>query len=71
MTNHFKLLDVIALLKNLPGKKLKQGQVGTIVEIFNNHHYEVEFCNNSGETITLVSIHEKDLLLLHYELEAV
>ncbi len=70
MTNHLRLLDVVALLKNVPEKKLKKGQVGTIVEILENAHYEVEFCNNKGESFALFAVAEKDLMLLHYELEA-
>lgn len=69
MTSNLRLLDVVALLKNVPEKKLKKGQVGTIVEILGNNHYEVEFCNNKGETLALIAIAEKELMLLHYKLE--
>jgi len=67
--NKYKILDVVALLMNIPEKKLVAGQVGTIVEELNGNVYEVEFCNNKGETIDMAAIDAKNLLLLHYELE--
>jgi len=69
MDLEFKLLDVIALLKDLPGKNLRKGQVGTIVEMYDNKNFEVEFCNKKGETIALLRLNAKDVLLLRYELE--
>ena len=69
MDLEFKLLDVIALLKDLPGKNLRKGQVGTIVEMYDNKNFEVEFCNKKGETIALLRLNTKDVLLLRYELE--
>lgn len=51
MNLEFNLLDVIALLKDLPGKNLRKGQLGTIIEMQNNKIFEVEFCNKKGETI--------------------
>lgn len=64
MDLEFKLLDVIALLKDLPGKNLRKGQVGTIVEMYDNKNFEVEFCNKKGETIALLRLNTKDVLLL-------
>ena len=70
MNNKYKLLDVVALLIDIPEKKLVQGQVGTIVEILDTGVFEIEFCNNKGNTIASISVKEKDLLLLLYEFEA-
>lgn len=67
MNEKFKILDIIALLTDIPGKKLIKGQVGTIVEYLDNNIYEVEFCNKQGETISVLPIDEKSMLLLHYE----
>ncbi|MCW5910200.1 MAG: DUF4926 domain-containing protein [Cyclobacteriaceae bacterium] len=66
----FKLLDVIALLKDVPKKKLIKGQVGTIVEQLDDNYYEVEFINKKGETIALESLKGSDLFLLHFEFES-
>jgi len=71
MNSKFKLLDVVALLKDIPEKNLLMGQVGTIVEELAEKVYEVEFANNKGETIAMASVDADNLLLLHYELETV
>ncbi len=69
MNSNFKLLDVVALLRDIPEQHLLQGQVGTIVELLDEHVYEVEFSNPKGETTSSIAIFAKDLLLLHYEVE--
>ena len=71
MNQEFKLLNVIALLKDIPTMNLRKGQVGTIVEMHDNENLEVEFCNKKGETIALLQLNSKDVLLLRYELEVV
>lgn len=70
MNATFKLLDTVALLKDVPQYKLVVGQVGSVVELLNNNMFLVEFCNNKGETLAMVEVNSKDLLLLHYELIA-
>jgi len=69
MNNKLKILDVVALLKNIPEKKLIIGQVGTIVEVLSEKVFEVEFISNIGETTALAAVDSEDLLLLHYEFE--
>ena len=70
MKEDLKILDVVALLKDIPEKKLLKGQVGTIVEKWNDHVFEIEFSDLNGETIAMAQIEEKDMLLLHYQLKA-
>jgi hypothetical protein len=70
MNNKPKLLDVVALLKNLPDHHLVTGQVGTVVEMLDMESYLVEFCNHKGETLAMVSLKTGELLLLHYDLIA-
>ena len=70
METKFKVLDVVALLKDIHEKELVIGQVGTIVEELGSGTYEVEFTNNEGETIAVTGVDGQDLLLLHYELKA-
>ena len=51
MTNKFKLLDVVILAKDLPERKLHQGAMGTMLEIFNGNDqaaYEIEFMDADG-----------------------
>ena len=66
---HLKLLDTVAILKDLPEKKVVFGQVGTIVEKLAEDVYEVEFADKFGETIAEFAIKKEDLMLLHYEME--
>ena len=70
MKENLKILDVVALLKDMPEKKLLKGQVGTIVEKWDTNVFEVEFSNTKGETLALAQIDEIDLLQLHYQLKA-
>lgn len=62
-----KLLDVVALIEDLPEHKLERGQVGTVVEILAPDLYEVEFNDNDGRTYAELAVKENDLLVLHYE----
>lgn len=71
MNNKFKILDVVALLKNIPEKNLVIGQVGTIVEELSENVFEVEFSGSNGEAIAMAAVKSDSLLLLHYEMETV
>jgi Domain of unknown function (DUF4926) len=65
-----KVLDVVALLKDWPEKKLLKGQVGAIVDQIDENVYEVEFVDSrSGKTLAMESFRANDLMLLHFELE--
>ncbi len=66
-----KLLDVVALLKDVPDEKLVKGQVGTIVEDLDEGIYEVEFADKQGRTIASLTLATKDLMLLHFEAETI
>ncbi len=48
-----KLHDVIKVKNDIPEENLKKGMTGVIVTIFHEPclAYEVEFCNDRGETI--------------------
>ena len=43
------LLDVVALLTDLPSHRLTKGQVGTVVEEIDNRTALVEFSDNHGQ----------------------
>lgn len=64
-----KNLDVVALLKAIPEKKLLRGQIGTIVEKYTEIDFEVEFSDNKGRTLALLTLKTEDIMLLHEELE--
>lgn len=68
MSKDLHLFDVVALLTDMPDRKLRQGQVGTIVEQLADGVYEVEFATKQGQTITTCAVEAENLLLLRHEL---
>jgi hypothetical protein len=62
-----KLLDVVALIHDLPEDGLKRGQVGTVVEELASGVYEVEFSDNEGRTYAMTALKVDQLIVLHYE----
>jgi hypothetical protein len=65
-----KLLDTVALLEDVPERKLKRGEVGTVVEILAPDVYEVEFCNDEGQTYAELALRGEQLIALHNQGEA-
>lgn len=61
-----KLLDVVALLEDLPQLGLYRGQVGTIVEVYEPNVFEVEFSDTSGLAYAIEILQENQLMLLHH-----
>lgn len=68
MKRPLQLIDVVALLTDLPDEKLRIGQVGTIVEELTNNVFEVEFADAKGRTLTTCAVEARDLLKLTHEL---
>ncbi len=64
------LLDVVALLKDLPTQGLGRGQVGTIVEQLDEQTLLVEFSDDRGRAYAIAPCSRTDLLVLHYMPEA-
>lgn len=64
---NINLLDVVALLSDMPEEKLKKGQVGTVVEVFDAENVEVEFADKQGRTISSCAVHQSNLLKLLHE----
>jgi hypothetical protein len=62
-----KILDVVALLDDLPESRLSRGQVGTIVEEWKAGVYEVEFADLEGRTYASAAILENRLMPLSFE----
>ncbi|MFQ3648506.1 MAG: DUF4926 domain-containing protein [Anaerolineae bacterium] len=59
-----KMLDVVALLDSLPEHGLERGMSGTVVEVFEDSFYEVEFSDERGRTFALVVLASDQLLKL-------
>jgi hypothetical protein len=68
--SHPKLLDVVALLEDRTGTKLKAGQVGTVVELLGNETaagseaYQIEFSDKEGRTLEFVALRRHEFLVL-------
>lgn len=65
-----KLLETITLLEDLPARKLKRGEVGTVVEFLAPDVYEVEFCDDEGQTYAELALRGEQLVALHNRGEA-
>ncbi|EFO79180.1 hypothetical protein OSCT_3013 [Oscillochloris trichoides DG-6] len=66
MHDTLQILDVVALLNDLPDRGLRRGQVGTIVEDLAPDVFEVEFSDDNGRTYALLALHADQLIVLHY-----
>ncbi|MSP37140.1 MAG: DUF4926 domain-containing protein [Deltaproteobacteria bacterium] len=60
-----KLLETIALLQDIPSRKLKRGEVGTVEEILAPNFYEVEFCDDEGQTYAELALRGIQIIPLH------
>ena len=67
MNRKIKLLDVVALTEDLPDRKLRRGQVGTVVELLDPGVFEVEFTDNDGRTFASLALKEDQLMVLYYQ----
>ena len=59
------LLDVVALLADVPSQGLLRGQVGTVVDLLDGA-YEVEFSDDEGQTYAELALAPEQLLVLHH-----
>ena len=70
MKNEFKILDVVALKEDIPSKNLLKGFVGTIVEIFEDNTYLIEFSDKKGRVYAKEELKPNLFLKLFYEPES-
>ena len=59
------ILDVVALLSDVPSYGLVRGQVGTVVELLDGA-YEVEFSDDEGQTYAELALSPDQLLVLRH-----
>ena len=57
----FKLLETVVLNRDLPERRLKKGDLGAIVHIYEPDGLEVEFVSAAGMTEALVTLTESDV----------
>jgi hypothetical protein len=63
-----KLFDSVALLEDLPEEKLRRGQVGAVVEVYDDGKaFEVEFVDKNGRTYGLLALRSNQIMLLRHE----
>mgnify|MGYP002062752389 CR=1 FL=1 len=62
------MLDVVALIEDLPEHGLFRGQVGTIVEMLAPDVYEIEFSDEEGQVYAMQALRADQLMVLHYHL---
>lgn len=67
MNESLKLLDVVALLQDVPSHFLLRGQVGTIVEELAPGVFEVEFSDDDGRAYAILPLPAGQLLSLRYQ----
>ena len=60
-----RLLDVVALLTDVPDRGLLRGQVGTVVEVLDGA-FEIEFSDDEGRTYAEIALSAEQLLVLHH-----
>ena len=65
MTPEIQILEVVALIDDLPAKGLLRGQVGTVVERLATDAFEIEFSDDQGHTYAQFALHSRELLELH------
>lgn len=65
MNKPIALLDTVALLEDLPTRKLHAGEVGTVVELLDEGVYEVEFADEDGQTYAEFALRNDQLVPLH------
>lgn len=64
--SRLKILDVVALLEDVPEEGLRRGEVGTVVEQWADGVYEVEFSDRNGVAFAFAAVGANQLMKLHY-----
>ncbi|MFQ6044015.1 MAG: DUF4926 domain-containing protein [Candidatus Poribacteria bacterium] len=58
------LFDVVELTVDIPGRGLRAGMQGTIVECHTDDAYEVEFANEWGETVDFLALYSNQFIVV-------
>ena len=65
MHGDIEILDTVALAADIPERDLKQGEVGTVVELLDPNVFEVEFSDDEGQTYAEFALRRDQLIVLH------
>jgi len=58
----YKELQVVKAKRRL-SEKVPEGCLGTIVYVYSAKVYEIEFVNKEGDTLEVLTVEEKDIML--------
>jgi hypothetical protein len=61
------VLDVVALLVDMPQHGLVRGHVGTVVERLDDGIFEIEFSDDDGRAYADLALAADALLVLHHQ----
>lgn len=63
----YSLFDSVILTENIPEHNLKSGMVGAIVDVYSEPEeaYEVEFCDDYGQTICMLPLYDHQIRALN------
>jgi hypothetical protein len=64
--DEIKLLDVVALTENLQSEGLRRGEVGTVVEKWNDEVFEIEFSDDTGKAYAFAAVPAEKLMKLFF-----
>ncbi len=64
MTQEFEMYDVVKLKSDRPADRLKAGVIGTIVMKYGERAYEVEFVDDEGATLAVLTMPPDELELV-------
>jgi hypothetical protein len=64
--NKIEILDVVALVEDLDSEGLRRGEVGTVVEQWQDGVFEVEFSDNSGKAYAFAALRPEQIMKLHF-----
>jgi Domain of unknown function (DUF4926) len=57
----FKLLETVALTHDIADVGLTEGDIGTIVAVYSDDAFEIEFVAATGKTQALLTLYGKDV----------
>lgn len=65
--DEYKLHDVVALMEGMPEHRLRRGQLGTIINVYEPGVFEVEFADRQGQTYANLTLRAQQLMPLYDE----
>ena len=57
----YKELDVVVLRSDQPDLGLRRGDIGTVVGVYSDSAYEVEFVDAGGQTVGVLTLEGTDI----------